>query len=36
MIEKLRRVPADAIVNIEHERAGDEEELEFQLKWRRK
>ena len=29
-------VPADAIVNIEHEREGKEEELEFQLKWKRK
>jgi amphi-Trp domain-containing protein len=29
-------VPADAVINIEHERAGDEEELEFQLKWERK
>jgi amphi-Trp domain-containing protein len=28
-------VPADAVINIEHERTGDEEELEFQLKWRR-
>ncbi len=28
------RVPADAIFNIEHERSGDEEEIEFQLKWR--
>lgn len=28
-------VPADAVFNIEHEREGDEEELEFQLKWRR-
>lgn len=27
-------VPADAIFNIEHERSGDEEEIEFQLKWR--
>lgn len=26
-------VPADAVINIEHERTGDEEELEFQLKW---
>ncbi len=26
-------VPPDAIVNIEHERGGGEEELEFQLKW---
>ena len=28
-------VPADSIINIEHERDGDEEELEFQLKWKR-
>ena len=26
-------VGADAVFNIEHERAGGEEELEFQLKW---
>lgn len=26
-------VPADAVINLEHERTGDEEELEFQLKW---
>ena len=29
-------VPKDAIFNIEHEREGDEEEIEFQLKWRNK
>ena len=29
-------VPADAIINIEHERSGESEELEFQLKWKRK
>lgn len=28
-------VPDRAIFNIEHEREGDEEELEFQLKWTR-
>ena len=28
-------VPADAVINIEHERSGEEEELEFQLKWKR-
>lgn len=28
-------VPSDAVINIEHERTGDEEELEFQLKWKR-
>ena len=27
-------VPGDAIVNIEHEREGGDEELEFQLKWK--
>ena len=26
-------VPARAVFNIEHEREGNEEELEFQLKW---
>jgi amphi-Trp domain-containing protein len=26
-------VPADAVFNVEHERAGGEEEIEFQLKW---
>jgi amphi-Trp domain-containing protein len=29
------RVPGAAVFNIEHERAGDEEEIEFQLKWKR-
>ena len=28
------RIPAGATFNIEHERAGGEEELEFQLRWR--
>jgi amphi-Trp domain-containing protein len=28
------RIPADAIFNIEHEREGSAEELEFQLKWK--
>ena len=28
-------IPADACFNIEHEREGDREELEFQLLWRR-
>ncbi len=28
-------IPADAAFNIEHEREGDREELEFQLLWRR-
>jgi amphi-Trp domain-containing protein len=27
------RVPARAVFSIEHERAGDEEEIEFQIKW---
>lgn len=26
-------VPPDAIFNIEHEREGDNEEVEFQMKW---
>lgn len=29
------QVPAGAVFNIEHERSGDEEEVEFQIKWRR-
>lgn len=29
------RVPADAVFNIEHERAGNDEEIEFQLIWKR-
>lgn len=32
--ERLR-VPADVTFNIEHERAGKQEELEFQLIWAR-
>ncbi len=32
--EKIK-VPADAVFSIEHEREGDEEELEFQFKWKR-
>lgn len=32
--ERLR-IPADAHFNIEHEREGGQEELEFQLQWRR-
>ena len=28
------RVPRSAEISVEHEREGDEEELEFQLKWR--
>lgn len=27
-------VPANAIFNIEHERSGAEEEVEFQIKWK--
>jgi amphi-Trp domain-containing protein len=27
-------IPADATFNIEHERAGGQDELEFQLRWR--
>lgn len=30
--ERLR-IPADAVFNIEHERSGAEQELEFQLLW---
>jgi len=30
--ERLR-IPADAVFNIEHERSGSEQELEFQLIW---
>jgi amphi-Trp domain-containing protein len=33
--EKLR-IPADVVFNVEHERSGDEEELEFQLIWTRR
>lgn len=33
--ERLR-IPADVTFNVEHERSGDEEELEFQLLWSRK
>lgn len=32
---EMLRIPAGATFNVEHERAGDEEELEFQLRWRR-
>lgn len=28
------KVPSSAVVNIEHERGGGEEEIEFQLKWK--
>jgi amphi-Trp domain-containing protein len=27
-------IPENAIINIEHERAGSVEEIEFQLKWK--
>ena len=26
-------IPKDAIINVEHEKGKDEEELEFQIKW---
>ncbi len=26
-------VPASAVINLEHERSADEEEIEFQLRW---
>jgi amphi-Trp domain-containing protein len=29
------QVPANAIFNIEHERSSDDEEIEFQIKWKR-
>ena len=29
-------IPAGALFNIEHEREGDGEEVEFQFKWKRK
>ena len=29
-------VPSDAVFNIEHEREGDLEEIEFQIKWKNK
>jgi amphi-Trp domain-containing protein len=29
-------VPARATCNIEHERSGEEEEIEFQIKWKTK
>ena len=29
------RIPAGATFNVEHERSGGEEELEFQLRWSR-
>jgi len=32
--ERLR-IPADALFNIEHEREGGVDELEFQLRWKR-
>jgi amphi-Trp domain-containing protein len=33
--EKIR-VPREAVLSIEHEREGDDEEIEFQFKWQRK
>lgn len=27
-------IPADAVFNVEHERQGGDDELEFQLRWR--
>lgn len=33
--ERLR-IPADVTFNIEHERSGSDEELEFQLLWTRR
>ena len=30
-----RQIPAKAIYNIEHEREGNSEEVEFQFKWER-
>ena len=33
--ERLR-IPADATFNVEHERSGGSEELEFQLTWSRR
>ena len=32
---EMLRIPAGATFNVEHERAGNEEELEFQLRWQR-
>ena len=31
---EVLRIPTGAVFNIEHERAGGEEELEFQLRWK--
>lgn len=33
---ELLRIPAGATFSVEHERAGAEEELEFQLRWPRR
>ncbi len=33
--EKIN-IPKDAIVNVEHERSSNEEEIEFQIKWKNK
>ena len=27
-------IPADAVINLEHEREGNSEEVEFQMKWK--
>lgn len=29
-------IPAGALINIEHEKSKEDEELEFQIKWKRK
>jgi amphi-Trp domain-containing protein len=34
VVNERLRIPADAAFNIEHERAGGRDELEFQLRWR--
>ena len=26
-------IPPDAVISVEHERSGDEEEVEFQIRW---
>jgi hypothetical protein len=35
-IERIYQVPADAHFSIEHERAGGADEVEFQIRWRRR
>lgn len=27
-------IPSDAVISVEHERDGEEEEVEFQIRWR--